>query len=250
MKQNLLPNSIKKRRVAIVGFSSSRDRAPFDQAEWEIWGLNAIYKLFPEAPHWDRWFELHKRLVNLEDEGPEHIWKLAEMKCPIYMQEYYEDIPASVPYPLEKVTKAFRPYLTSTFSFMAALAILEGFQEIGVYGVDTADEEWGSQRPSLEYFLGIAEGRGIKVTIPAESSLLRAPFLYAYQEREDHEFFGKLLNLETWYEHKWKNAAYQRDKSSLDEARYSGAISAIKTLRQEWKLPFSGRDGDEREKEL
>lgn len=236
MKQDLIPKSTaKKTKVAIMGFSPSWRLAPFDEVEWEIWGMNELYK---RLPRWDRWFELHKRTVNLDDEGSEHIWKLAALDCPVYMQKHYDDIPASLAYPLDKVTANFRPYLTSTFSFMVALAILEGFEEIGVYGCDTADEEWGSQRPSLEYFLGYAEGKGIKVTIPHESSLLRAPFIYGYQERHEQQFFGKLANYEYDYKERMERAEKLRDTYALGVARYEGAIDAIRSLRNEWRLPF------------
>lgn len=244
MKSDLLTMAKQKTKVAIVGFSDSRKRAPFDEPEWEIWGLNQLYE---KIPRWDRWFELHKRQVNLDDEGPDHIWKLAAFTCPIYMQKHYEDIPTSVEYPLKQVIAAFGSYLTSSFSFMAALAIMEGFQEIGIYGVDTADEEWGSQRPSLEYFLGYARGKGIKITIPAESSLLRAPFLYGYQERACHEFFGKLLNHEQDYSLSHKAATELARKYEREAARYEGAMEAIRELRREWQLPFQSAvaQGDE-----
>lgn len=240
MKQSLIQTeNVKKNKVAIMGYGESWKRAPFDEPDWEIWGLNALYE---KIPRWDRWFEIHKRSVNLDDEGPEHIWKLAGMTCPIYMQEHFPDIPTSVAYPLGKVIKQFRPYLTSSFSFMAALAIMEGFQEIGIFGVDTADEEWGSQRPSLEYFLGYAEGKGIKVTIPHESSLLRAPFIYGWQEREEQELFGKLANREAIYALKRREATQARDTAIYTEAYYAGGISALHALRNEWRLPFDIED--------
>lgn len=236
MKDDLLPRSVnKKTKVAIVGFTSSWKKAPFDDPEWEIWGLNALYD---KLPRYDRWFELHKRQVNLNDEGPEHIWKLAAMPCPIYMHKHFDDIPTSVPYPLSEVLKIFHPYLTSTFSYMVALAIMEDFQEIGVFGVDTADEEWGSQRPSLEYLLGYAEGKCVKVTIPKESTLLRAPFLYGFQEREENEFLGKIANSESEYRRKLEEAAEMGKRYELRAARYGGAADALKSLRDQWRLPF------------
>lgn len=240
MRSDLMPpKAAKKDKVGIVGFTASWKRAPFDEPDWEIWGMNAGYTMLPR---WDRWFELHQRQVNLNDEGPTHIWKVAGLTCPIYMIKHYEDIPMSVPYPLQAVLEQFRPYMTSTFSYMAALAIMEGFSEIGIYGVDTADEEWGSQRPSLEYLLGYAEGKGIKVTIPKESSLLRAPFLYGYQEREENEFLGKLANHERGYERKMASAEESRERYALQAARYSGALGAIHNLRQEWQAPFDFGD--------
>ena len=241
MRDDLLPTAAKKTKVAIVGFSDSRRLTPFDDPAWETWGLNELYKLIPR---WDRWFELHQRQVNLQDEGPGHIWKLSGFACPVYMQRHYDDVPSSVPYPLEKVLKRFRPYLTSSFSFMAALAIVEGFEEIGVFGVDVADEEWGSQRPSLEYLLGYAEGAGVKVTVPKESSLLRAPFLYGYQQREEQEFFGKLLNEEREYKRLADDAAEEMARQRLRAARAEGAVTALRNLRAEWRLPFE-HDGFE-----
>lgn len=241
MRDNLTTTKgVKKTKVAIVGFTASWKRAPFNEPDWEVWGMNAAYDL--PLPRWDRWFELHQRQVNLNDEGPRHIWKIAELTCPVYMIKQFDDIPTSVAYPLDKVLAQFRPYMTSTFSYMAALAIMEGFEEIGVYGVDTADEEWGSQRPSLEYLLGYAEGKGIKVTIPKESSLLRAPFLYGYQEREENEFLGKLANHEFGYKRKLDRADEMRETYAIQSARYSGALGAIRNLRKEWQTPFDFGD--------
>lgn len=237
MRDSLLSKDMLVSKVAIVGFSASWKRAPFDESDWEIWGLNEGYKFMPR---WDRWFELHQRQVNLNDEGPAHIWKLAALTCPIYMQRHFPDIPTSVAFPLEEILKTFpRKYFTSSFSYMMAWAILEKFEEIGIYGVDTADEELGSQRPSLEYFIGIAEGKGIKVTIPGESSLCRAPFLYGYQERESDEFFGKLANQTSDYRQKLDRCRDMRKHYELREAHYAGAVEAIEALRNDWRLPFS-----------
>lgn len=225
-----------KAKIAIVGFSGTKRLAPFDDPEWEIWGLNALYE---SIPRWDRWFELHQRRANLLDEGWPHIKKLAGMTCPIYMIKHWDDIPTSVEYPLERVLAAFRPYMTSSLSYMVALAILERPAEIGVYGVDTADEEWGSQRPSLEYLLGCAEGRGIKVAIPGASSLLRAPFLYGFQEREEFEFFGKLRACEDDYRAKQTNADEMVRAYEARSNRYAGALRAIRDLGTEWRAPFN-----------
>lgn len=50
---------------------------------------------------------------------------------------------------------------------------------IGVYGVDMAVQtEYGAQRPSCEYFIGVAEGLGFKVQMPTQTDLLAASHLY------------------------------------------------------------------------
>jgi hypothetical protein len=60
-------------------------------------------------------------------------------------------------------------------------------EHIGMYGVDMAQDhllaaEYSEQRPSCEYFLGIAEGLGIDVFIPNGSDLLASSHLYGYED--------------------------------------------------------------------
>lgn len=55
-----------------------------------------------------------------------------------------------------------------------ALAIHEGAEEIGLWGVDMKDgEEYAYQRPNMEYLIGLAEGNGIGVFIHPDSSLCK-----------------------------------------------------------------------------
>lgn len=190
------------KKVAIVGFSSSRDEAPFDDPSFEIWGLN---DLFGYIPRYDKWFELHDRKAYKLDgsevvsEGQnanrgaigDYMTRLKEtVKCPIYMTETHSDIPNSVRYPIEDITREFGNYWqsdnaiygTNSISFMIALAIYEKYDEIHVFGVDMAvDTEYNEQRPSCEFFLGVAYGRGIKLYLPATSDLLKTRFIYGFE---------------------------------------------------------------------
>ena len=60
-------------------------------------------------------------------------------------------------------------------AYMIALAIEEGFQEIQLYGVEcNLKLEYEEQKPCLEYFIGIAKGKGIKVYIHPTSKLLKS----------------------------------------------------------------------------
>jgi hypothetical protein len=63
---------------------------------------------------------------------------------------------------------------------MLAWAIWKGtYDTIGMWGVDmaldgvTGESEYSHQRPSVEYWLGIAQGRGIKLVLPTESEILK-----------------------------------------------------------------------------
>ena len=187
------------KKVAIVGCAESKMLAPFDDPEFEIWGVNNLY---PHIKRATRWFEIHNINHNGErffrrgdrqfrgqevDQYLSHLGEWAKEKnCPVYMQKHWDIVPTSVEYPVQKMLKEFGTYFTNTISWELALAISEGFEEIHVYGVDMAvDSEYHHQRPSCEYFLGIAMGRGIKVHIPDQADLLKTRFLYGFQEPEE-----------------------------------------------------------------
>jgi len=136
----------KRTKVAILGFVSHWQKAPFQDPSFEIWGLNELYQFIPR---WDRWFELHARDIYENDRNriSQHIDKLKIMTNPIYMHQTWPDIPGSVRYPIEAICQAFpnpcpeaRPYLTNSITMMLLLAVLEGFKEIHLYGVDMSHD--------------------------------------------------------------------------------------------------------------
>jgi hypothetical protein len=171
----------RRERVAIVGFADScRELAPFDDARWEIWGLNQLARFIPRA---ERWFEIHHRTMFEADvaRGTDYLGWLRAGVVPTYMLDVLPEFPASVRYPIERVRAYFgREYLTSTPAYMVALAILEGFSHIGVYGIDLIiGREYAWEKPCLEYWLGQAEARGIVLDIPyPESALLKQGVRY------------------------------------------------------------------------
>lgn len=169
----------------LVGFANSWSETPWADPDAEIWGMNALYKLAakPEMQTaFTRWFQLHDVDVAHKDDLDGHLGWLKSVQFPIYIwPEFMDrwDIPYAVPYPKQEVLEHFGRYFTNTVSWMLALAILEDFKKIGVYGIDMAqDTEYQNQRPSCEYFLGWAQGAGIEVFLPTSSDLLKTPFLY------------------------------------------------------------------------
>lgn len=200
----------KKRKCAIVGFaSSSRDLAPYGDPECAIIALNELYR---SIPRWDVLFEMHKidyvrKFAPRDGATTEPSAHYAFLKSlppvgapdhrPVYMQQRHEDIPASVALPIKELSEHFfpgeEPYFTSTPSYMIAMAIMQGYEEIGVYGIDLLqDEEYAYQRPGAEYLIGVARGRGIKVHIPKQSALVKANYLYGYTEPPDAGVFQPL----------------------------------------------------------
>jgi len=170
------------RKVALIGKAANTQKdAPFDDSTWEIWTLYDMVQR-GEVPRTDRHFELH-RLDKFRDQEPEYYqWLKLDHGMPLYLREEVTDIPHGIAYPVADVTDRFGRYFTNTVSWMIAMAIDEKVDEIGLWGVDmAADTEYGSQRPSCEYFLGLAVGQGIKVSIAKGSMLLRNNELYGFE---------------------------------------------------------------------
>lgn len=205
----VIPQRPKRDKVAIVGFaSSSRDMAPYGDESFDIWSLNHAYN---HVPRWDAWFEVHPRAHfqkdlmrdGLAQDGSRHVNWLAKEPAggrPIYCQEHYNDIPASVRWPRQELNEWLlrnggqsldalpqgyhcADYYTSTPAQMIALALYLDYKEIGLFGVDMLQaEEYFYQRSGCEYFVGFARGRGVKVYVPPTSALCKANYVYGYTE--------------------------------------------------------------------
>ena len=166
------------RKIAILGkCSNSRSDAPLDLCGWEIWGL--AWDLLPRC---DRMFEMHQNwrnfLGNDEDAARHKAW-LIGAGVPVYMLRQEPDIPLSVAYPMEEIagltgrTCHGTAYLESSIAYMTALAIHENAERIGIWGCDlSTGGEYAYQRPNMEYLIGLARGRGIKVFVPPQNALL------------------------------------------------------------------------------
>lgn len=183
---------MKKDKVAIVGFAPHRKLAPWNDESFEIWGINDLYAR-EDVTRWDRWFQIHNPDHYTGSQGRDTIREMyaeyAKWDCPVYLLEKHKDIPNSVEFPLRKLVDKYGDYFNNSISWLLAFAMSEGFKEIHLYGVDMATHsEYGHQRPSCEYFIGLARGQGINVVLPKESSLLRSKYLYGLEtERENVE---------------------------------------------------------------
>lgn len=184
------------KKVCLLGTSNTLSQAPINDRSFEFWALNDMFVL-PQGKAATRWFELHPRATH-ESHIPRgnannYLDGLRAMTIPVYMQEHYPDIPASIKYPLEEMIVHFgRQYFKSTLDYMMALALYEGFEEIHLYGVNMADSlEYAHQRPSMEYWIGRAEGMGVKVVLPEGCDLLKGYFRYGYDEEKENDLLIK-----------------------------------------------------------
>lgn len=236
------------RKIAIVGTSPQNwQLAPFQDPTWEVWGISRMYL---QIPRWDRWYELHRfdELCRTWAPGQDDVeadarkayveWLTKDHGKPVYVQPGLEGQgPSLVPFPIGDVVQAFpEMYFNNQVSYMIAHAIMELGNEgvLGVWGVDMAlKEEYRAQRPSCEYFLGVARGRGIEVVVPEQSNLLKARELYAFAP--PNAFMetikakkNELLQRRAQIEHELKNG-------QLQLAGLAGAVDMLEGIQSNWE---------------
>jgi len=197
-EQGIVECRPRRRKVAIVGAGPGREYAPYTDSAWECWSLNEIAQRDAQ-----RHFELHP----LEVQSARDLAALERITIPCYVLDdpalwkmpftiasnggtvSFAGVPHPVRYPLERLRAAgFREYFTCTFAYQCALAILDGFEEIGLWGVSLhlgTPRERLLERACVDYWIGFAEGRGIKVV--EDSGCARRPYLYGYDYDAEKE---------------------------------------------------------------
>ena len=171
------------RKVAIVGKGSYDCLAPWGAPGWELWGLNdaAVGAGWAPIKAHTRWFQLHnpaymakhypKGNVELDYSWPE------PNGVRLYMDRHYKRYPDSEPFPKEDVEalSQFGRYHASSFDWMVGLAIAEEFDTIALHGCEFGmfPYTYGepiSGRPCLEFWVGLAAGRGIEIEVGPQNT--------------------------------------------------------------------------------
>lgn len=196
------PHKCLNNKVAIVGFAPSWNLAPFDDPTFDVWGINELY-IQAVNKRFTHWFEIHNPESPSKKSAKHQEW-LKNCKIPIFMQQHYEQFPASIPYPREviksMVNKDFilndvgSPYtdFSNQITWMILAAIYMDYKEIHVYGVDMAQQsEYAWQRSSCQFAIGFAVGRGIKILVPKTSELCKYPRDYGFDTDNVNRFMAK-----------------------------------------------------------
>lgn len=178
-----------KDTIAIIGsHPATRDQFDFDRTDSDVWVFNEAL-----SNEWCQWatgvFQLHKPTIfraSTNRNDPKHYeWLKTQTDVTVYMQDKYEDVPMSERYPLEDalaLTPGFS-YFTSSVAYALALAILNGYKRIELYGVEMeTGTEYAHQRPGVAFLAGVAIGRGIEF-IHYSSGFWQVP-LYGYEGNE------------------------------------------------------------------
>lgn len=156
-------------RIAIHGMHrDTLDHEPYD----ESWGLAHSAEAFT----YDRVFESHSEAIVRT--ARTHIDRLREIAdfIPLYTPwEWSERLGKHhiiLPHKnLHDITEQFE----SSIAYPMALAIRQRPDEIGLYGINMAgDDEYAYQRSNMQYLIGFARAKGIKVTIHPDSRLFES----------------------------------------------------------------------------
>lgn len=230
-----------ERKVAIIGYTDSKQHAPWQDPTWEKWGINDLHHWIP-TEQCSRWYDLHP--IDGIRNDPQHMQWLQTTTLPVFMWEAQSDLPMSIEYPKTEVTARFGRYFTNSISWMIAHALYEGVTHLGIWGVDMAQgTEYAAQRPSCEYFIGMAAGMGIQVFIPEQSDLIKSANLYGAED--DSALRAKLLARDAELRTRLEDAQQQRAQSEAAINQLTGAIEQNTYILGVWMQPHAQRDGQE-----
>jgi hypothetical protein len=230
-------------KIAILGSApSSLPLAPHHDPEWTLFGCSPGCAEGIAGKRVDEWFELHWYGLWRKDPAfpwfyEDHAYMKHLRTIPkVWMIKPYPTIPNSVEYPKLEMIKKYGPYVwTSTPAFMMTMAMERQPEEIAFFGVDmAADEEWGTQRPALQFLAWEALKRGIRVTTPPECDLLNPSLMYGYSEMDPHR--AKLDAREKELRHRYGIACQQVEAGTQEVRQLQGAISLNDYSRRTWVM--------------
>lgn len=153
--------------------------AGYSGEEKEVWGVNRAYRQTPQLSR----VYFFDPIDVLEAHGhPDFVEHINGLKIPVITKRHYDEIPLSEAFPLNEVTAEFKltqHYFTSSPSYMLAHAIYEGYERIILHQMQMspASLEYYCQKPCMDFWCGIAKGRGIDV-VTSPMSFLCSPHLW------------------------------------------------------------------------
>lgn len=192
----------RRKRVAIAGAPGMR-RMPWEDETIECWAMNNCWETARDSQRRiaaSRWWEQHQIFPSAGGKhAGEAIQNENDMKwiacCPVplYTTEPYPSNPNALVWPVGYYAARYRDYFTCTFAYQIAQAIEEGFEEILVYGLELllgTKREATVESSCVNYWLGLAEGKGIKVTLDRHGAVLAdKQFLLYHPYRYGHDYW-------------------------------------------------------------
>jgi hypothetical protein len=174
-------------KLAIVGSGQeTRNNAPFGDKSFDVWVFNEAAKA-DWCKRFDASFQMHEPEIyfghNTKDAGYAD-WLKAKHGKPVYMQEVDPLVPDSVRYPLEQAQAlcGLDRYMGATVCDAIALALIQGYQRIEIWGVEMSYSEYQYQSACYRFWIGVARGRlgAENVVLHSGKKLFEMP-LYGYE---------------------------------------------------------------------
>jgi hypothetical protein len=168
---------LKKRdKVILLGSAPCRKDAPYEDESYDVWAIGGA-PFWPDVKRIDVLFEMHKKHIWLD--RTEGINKTGK---PVFMLRHFREIENSIPFPFDELSGG-NGFYAGSISYMLALAIFMEYKEIALYGILMEHgTEYESQLPSASYYVGLAQGRGIKVYIHPDATLCKSLEDYGYDD--------------------------------------------------------------------
>jgi len=239
----------KTKKLCIVGSADSTlDDTPWGDRSYDIWAL-----AWAKVPRASVCFDLHRFTDDRKAIRGDYFGWLKGLNVPVYMQKesiekfgIKKHVPKVVPFPEEDVrnfiwklsnSEKDRNYFGSSIAWMLGFGMYCGYSHILMTGVDmSADTEYFTQRPNLEYLIGLARGRGYTVEIPEDSALLKIPTTYAYGNDQWEGPLTEEVLLDRLNQYKEKQEKHKTSYLTLD-----GAIQEVNQLLDIIRLHKRGR---------
>jgi len=199
--------------IFILGRGQSLGLCPEKKPEnTEVWGCNNTYK----AREVDRLFIMRDVYITQYNRETKIIEDANQKGFPVYTLGKYNDLKNNIQYPMQEAINEFGTgFFLTNISYMLALAIMQKPKNLILYGVDmsfnTETEYMRNEKGCIEFWLGIAIGRDIKIKLTKSSALMRRKNrnnFYGMIVKVDETF--KTLHLEPDYQ--WGN---RTNKSAL-----------------------------------
>ena len=166
------------KEVTILGMGATMIKCRYDG---EIWGVNKVYTM---AKRLDKLFITDSRYY--PDGKPSwNFDELNKLDIPIVSLHLFKEIKKLVHYPYHRIVERFNgmgsEFFTNSICYMIAYALYKNYEKIKMYGIDMATSmEYILERGGIEYWVGRAEGMGVKVENTKGSMVCKTPMGIPY----------------------------------------------------------------------
>ena len=150
------------------------DLVPGQNDKVEIWGSNVIYREHAV----DRLFCAHDIRGHFFNDDMNIFENLNNIGMPVYTTGVYKHLVNNAQIPILAILEEFKVgFFLNVIAYMMATAILQRPKSIDMYGVDMRpdanDEYYINEKGTMEFWCGVAMGRGIPIKNTKESYVMK-----------------------------------------------------------------------------